>query len=228
MLEWLRHLGNHVKKNWFGDAVHIGWVGNIYSIHIILIADYIIRTCSLELLRMILLLTYLCVTASFRATITLFYEHLSSLSPEWKYISHGREDEFECMVVVVQSLGCVWLFANPWSAALQATSSFTISWSLLKPTSIESVMLSNYLILCCPLLLLPLIFPRIGVFSNESAVRIRWPKYWSSSFSIGPSNEYSGLISFRIDWFDVPAVQETLKNLLQHHSSKAWMYGARS
>ena len=113
------------------------------------------------------------------------------------------------MVVVVQSLGCVWLFANPWSAALQATLSFTISWSLLKPTSIESVILSNYLILCCPLLLLPLIFPRIRVFSNESAVRIRWSKYWSSSFSIGPSNEYSGLISFRIDWFDLPAVQDS-------------------
>ena len=99
--------------------------------------------------------------------------------------------------------------------------SFTISQSLLKPISIESVMPSNHLILCYPLLLLPSIFPSISVFSNESALRIRWPKYWSFSFSISPSNEYSGLISFRIDWSDLLAVQGTLKSLLQHHSSKA-------
>ena len=101
----------------------------------------------------------------------------------------------------------------------QASLSFTISWSLLKLVSIESVMLSNYLILCCPLLLLPSIFPSIRIFSNESVVCIRWPKYWS--FSISPSSEYSRLISFRIDWFDFLAVQGTLKNFLQHHSSKA-------
>ena len=99
--------------------------------------------------------------------------------------------------------------------------SFTNSQSLLKLTSIESVMLSNHLVLCHPLLLLPSIFPRIRVFSNESGLRIRWPNYWSFSFSIRPSNEYSGLISFRIDWFDTLAVQQTFKSLLQHHSSKA-------
>ena len=97
----------------------------------------------------------------------------------------------------------------------------TNSWSPPKPMSIESVMPPNHLILCCPLLLLPSIFPSIRIFSNESALHIRWPKYWSFSFSISPSNEYSGLIWFRIDWFDLFAVQGTLKSLLQHHSSKA-------
>ena len=105
--------------------------------------------------------------------------------------------------------------------ARQVSQSFTISWSLLKLTSIESVMPSNHLILCHPLLLLPSIFPSIRVFSSESALPIRWPKYWSFSFRISPSNEYSGLISFGTDWFDLFAVQGTLKNLLQHHSSKA-------
>ena len=107
----------------------------------------------------------------------------------------------------------------PWTAAHQASLSITNSQSLLKLTSIESVMPSNHLILCRPLLLLPPIPPR--VFSNESALRIRWPKYWSFSFSISPANEYSGLISFRMDWLDLLAVQGTLKSLLQHHSSKA-------
>ena len=107
---------------------------------------------------------------------------------------------------------------TPWTAAHQT--SLTISLSLLKLMSIESVMLSNYLILCRPLLLLPSIFPSIRVFSNELALCIRWPKCWSFNFSISPSNEYSGLISFRIDWFDLLAVQGTLKSLLQHHSSK--------
>ena len=120
----------------------------------------------------------------------------------------------------VQSLSHVWLFATPWTAAHQASLSITNSPSLLKLMSIESVMPSNHLILCCPLLL-PSIFPSIRVFSNESALRIRLPKYWSFSFSISPSNEYSGLISFRIDYFDLLAVQGTLKSLLQHHSSKA-------
>ena len=110
---------------------------------------------------------------------------------------------------------------TPWTPARQASLSITISWSLLKLMSIASVMPSNYLILCHPLLLLPSIFPSIRVFSSESVLRIRWPKYWSFSFSISPSNEYSGLISLRIDWFELPAVQETLKSLLQHHSSKA-------
>jgi len=122
----------------------------------------------------------------------------------------------------VQLLSCVWLFVTPWTAACQAHLSFTNSRSLLKLMSIESVMASNHLILCHPLFLLPSIFPSISVFSNKSALRIRWPKYWSFSFSsISPSNEYSWLISFWIDWFDLLAVQGTLKSLLQHHSPKA-------
>ena len=111
--------------------------------------------------------------------------------------------------------------ATPWTAAPQASLSITNSQSLLKLMSIKPVMPSNHLILCRPLLLWPLIFPSIGVFSNESVLYIRWPKDWSVGFSISPSNEYSGLISFRIDWFDLLAVQGTLKSLLQHHSSKA-------
>ena len=121
----------------------------------------------------------------------------------------------------VQSLSCVQLFATLWTAIRQASLSITNSWSLPKLMSIESVMPSNHLILCHPLLLLPSIFPSIRVFSNESALRIRWPNYWSFSFSISPSNEYSGLISFRMDWLDLLAVQGILKILLQHHSSKA-------
>ena len=110
---------------------------------------------------------------------------------------------------------------NPMTAARQASLSITNSQSSPKPTSIESVMPSNHLILCRPLLLLPSIFPSIRVFSKESALHIRWPKYWNFSFNISPSNEYSGLISFRMDWFDLLAVHRTLKSLLQHHSSKA-------
>ena len=110
--------------------------------------------------------------------------------------------------------------ATPWTTACQASLSITNSWSLLKLMSIESVMPSNHLILCCTLLL-PSIFPNIRVVSNESALRIRWPNYWSFSFSIIPSNEHPGLISFRMDWLDLLAVQGTLKSLLQHHSSKA-------
>ena len=121
----------------------------------------------------------------------------------------------------VQSLSYVRLFATLWTAARQASLSITISWSLIKLMSIESVMPSNHLILCHPLLFPPSIFPSIRVFSNESPLRIRWPKYWSFSFSISPSSEYSGLISFRMDWLDLLAVQGTLKNLLQHRRSKA-------
>ena len=110
---------------------------------------------------------------------------------------------------------------TPWTAAHQASLSITNSQSLLKLMSIESVMLSNHLILYCPLLFLPSIFPSIRVFSSESTLRMRWPKYWSFSFGISPSNEYSGLISFKMDWLDLLAVQGTLKSLLQHHSSKA-------
>ena len=111
--------------------------------------------------------------------------------------------------------------ATPWTAARQASLSFTISRSLLKLMSIESVMPSNHLILCCPLLFLPSIFPSIWVFSNESALCIMWPKYWSFSFNTSPSNDHSGLISFRMDWLDLLAVQGTLKSLLQHCRSKA-------
>ena len=128
------------------------------------------------------------------------------LSPKWRFVVH--------------SLSRVQLFATPWIAAHQASLSFTISRNLLKLMSIELVIPSNHLILCHPLLL-PSIFPSIRVFSSELAFLIRWPKYWSFSFSISPSNEYSGLISFTIDWLDLLAVQGTLKSLLQHHSSKA-------
>ena len=131
----------------------------------------------------------------------------------------------------VQSLSRVQLFATPWTAACQASLSITNSQSLLKLMSIESVMLSNHLILCHTLLLLPSIFPSIRVFSNESVLPIRWPKYWSFSFNISPSNEYSGLTSFRMDWLDLLAVQGTLKSLLQHHiksinsSALSFLYG---
>ena len=121
----------------------------------------------------------------------------------------------------VQSLSRFWLLAIPWTVALQASLSITNSWSLLKLLSITSVMPSSYLILCHPFLLPLSIFPSIRVFSNESVLLIRWPKYWSFSYSISPSNEYSGLISFSIDRFDRLAVQGTLKRLLQHHNSKA-------
>ena len=121
----------------------------------------------------------------------------------------------------VQLLGRVQLFVTLWTAACQASLSITNSWSLLKLMSIKSVMPSNHLILYHPLLLLPSIFPIIRVFSSESVLHIRWPKYWSFSFSISPSCEYSGLISFRMDWLDLLAVQGTIKSLLQHHSLKA-------
>ena len=121
----------------------------------------------------------------------------------------------------VRSLICVRFFAIPWTAARQASLSITNSWSLLKLMSIESVVPSSHLILCRPLLLLSLIFPSIRVFTNESILHIMWPKYWSFSFNISPSNDYLGLISFRMDWLDLLAVQGTCKSLLQHHSSKA-------
>ena len=125
------------------------------------------------------------------------------------------------MLFAVQSLDCVWLFAIPWTAACQASLSFTMSQSLLKLMSIELMMTSNHLILCHSLFLLPSIFPSIRVFSSEPALRIRWPKYWSFSFSISPSKEYSGLISFRNGRFDLLAVQGTLKSLLEYHNSNA-------
>ena len=133
--------------------------------------------------------------------------------------SHPRAYALQQDDVVVQLLSRVWLFATPWSAAGKASLSFTISRSLLKLISIELVMPSNHLVLCHHLLLLPAILPSIRVFSNESALRIKWPKIWT--FSISPSSEYSGLISFRIDWFDLLEVQGNLKSLLQHHTSEA-------
>ena len=140
----------------------------------------------------------------------------------------GREGKVIYMCVYVYILSCVFcslshvrLFVTPWTAAYQASLSITYSQSLFKLMSITSVMPSNHLILCHALVLLPSIFPSIRIFSNESVLRIRWPKYWSFSFSIWPSNEYLGLISFRMDWLDLLAVQGTLKSLLQHHSSKA-------
>ena len=119
-----------------------------------------------------------------------------------------------------QSLSCVWLYVTPQTAACQSSLSITNSWSICTFMSIELVMPSNHFTLCCPLLLLPSTFPSIKVFANESAFHIRWPKYWSFSFNISPSNEHPGLISFRIDWLDLLAVQGTLKSLLQHHRSK--------
>ena len=137
-----------------------------------------------------------------------------------------REDKYHkisfiCGISSVQSLSHVQLFATPWITAHQASLSITDSQSLLKLMSIKSVMPSSHLILCCPLFLLPPIPPSIRVFSNESTLLMRWPKSWTFSFSISPSNEYPGLISFRMDWLDLLAVQGTLKSLLEHQSSKA-------
>ena len=150
------------------------------------------------------------------------------------YESSGTKDNLKILLLMncailprfnsVQPLSWVWIFAIPWTAACQASLSITNTRSLLKLVSIELVMPSNHLILCRPLLLPPSIFPSIRVFSDESALRIRWPKYWSFSFSISPSNEYSVLISFMMDWLDLLAVQRTLKSILQHHSSKASIF----
>ena len=134
---------------------------------------------------------------------------------------HSHKQHLKVLVV----LSHVQLFVTPWTSSRQASLSITNSQSLLKLMSIKLLMPSNHLILCCPLLLLPSIFPCIRVFSNELLLHIRWPKYWSFIFSVSPYNEYSGLISFRIDWFDRLAVQGTLKSLLQHHSSKALIFG---
>ena len=138
-----------------------------------------------------------------------------------QFLNYRNKIDMTLQFSSVQLLIHVWLFATPWTEALQASLSITNSWSLVKLMSIESVMPSKHLILCCPLLLLPSIFPSIRVSSSESALCIRWPKYWSFSFNISPSNEYSGLMSFRMDWLYILAVQGTLKSLLQHHSWKA-------
>ena len=128
---------------------------------------------------------------------------------------------YSISVSSVQLLSCIWLFLTPWTAACQASLSLTKSRSLLKLMSIESVMPSNHLILCRPLLLLPSTFPSLRVFSNESVLHIRWPKFWNFSLSLSLSNEHPGLISFRMDWLDLLTVQGTLKCVLQHHGSKA-------
>ena len=147
---------------------------------------------------------------------------IHGIAQSWTWLE--RFSTQTCMYIKlssVQSLSHVWLFVTPWTVAHQAFLSITNSWSLFQLMSTESVMPSNHLILCGPLLLWPSIFPSIRIFSNESFLHIRWPKYCSFSLSISPSNEYSGLISFRMDWLDLLAVQGTFKNLLQHHRSKA-------
>ena len=146
---------------------------------------------------------------------------LKHLQPPNGFPEHHADLGIKGSVQSVQLLSHARLFVNPWTAARQTSLSITNSQSLFKLMSIELVMPSNHLILCHPLLPLPSIFPSISVFSNESVLRIRWPKYWSFSFSISPSNEYSGPIAFRMDWLDLLAVQGALKSLLQHHSSKA-------
>ena len=146
---------------------------------------------------------------------------LLGLRPRELKQSNERGSARDSFLCSVQSLSRVQLFVTPWTAACQASLSITNSQSLLKLMSTEPMIPSNHLVLCCPLLLLPSIFPSIRVFSNDSILHIRWPKYWSFSYSISPSNKYSGLMSFRMDWFDLLAVQGTLKRLLQHHSSKA-------
>ena len=147
--------------------------------------------------------------------------HYTNPQPTNGNLRWGEQRYEEHQFSSVQSLSHVWLFVTPWTVARQVSLSITNSRNLLKLMSIESVMPSNHLILCRPLLFLSSIFPSIRVFSDESVLHIRWPRYWSFSFSINPSNEYSGLISFRMYWLDLLAVQGTLKSLLQHHSSKA-------
>ena len=147
-----------------------------------------------------------------------YYKTLEQLTNNWRRRANLEDLWY---LTSVQSFSRVRIFPTPWTSAHQASLSITNSQSPPKPMSIESVMPSNHLILCHPLVLLPSIFPSIRVFSNESGLRIRWPKYWIFSFNISPINEHPGLISFRMDWLDLLAVQGTLKSLLQHHSSKA-------
>ena len=170
-------------------------------------------------------LLLMCVTSIYiyhlRSKMRKKSKYWEADKPMVENMSFQYSNLFSEIVVVVQLLSHVRFFANPWTEACQAFLSFTISLSLLKLMSIESVMPSNHYIFCCPLLLLPSIFPSIRVFSIESVLCIMWPKYWSFSFSISPSNKYSELISFRFDWFDLLAFQGTLKCHLQHHILKA-------
>ena len=154
--------------------------------------------------------------------MVLCYGSSRKLIQKWYFLK--SDGIFIIVVVVFVLLSPVRLLATPWTAKCQASLSFTISQNLLKLKSIDSMMLSNHLILCYPLLLLPLIFPSLRIFSNESVLLIRWPKYWSSSLNIKPSNEYSELISFRIDWFDLLPVQGMLENLLQHNSKASILW----
>ena len=157
--------------------------------------------------------------------LLLLYFQLGRPIPHLKHLHIQSQDYFYEGIPVSLQFSCsvvsIWLFVTPWTAAHQASLFITNSQSLLKLMSIDSVMPSNHFILCRPLLLPPSIFPNIRVFSNKPVLHIRWPKYWSFSFSISPSNEHPGLISFRMDWLDLLVVQGTLKSLLQHHSSKA-------
>ena len=167
---------------------------------------------------------FFCGPISNTRSYAVFSWHASFISFIWKSSSVCLFLQVCFHKIIVQSvqlLSCVWLFVTPWTAAHQASLSITNAQGLLKLMSIESVMPSNRLILCSPLLLPPSIFPSIRVFSKESVPHSRWPKYWSFSFRISPSNDYSGLISFRMDWLDLLAVQRTLKGLLQHHSLRA-------
>ena len=170
----------------------------------------------------------LCQTFLYKTSSHIYYDSFECIEKykyfkKHKYIQSRKtaKEIISHQFSSVQSLSHVGLFAAPWTAACQASLSITNCQSLPKLMSIDSVMPSNHLILCRPLLLLPAIFPSIRVFSNKSALRMRWPMYWSFSFSISPSNEQKGLISFRMDWLDLLAVQGTLKSLLRHHSLKA-------
>ena len=203
------------------------WEGRIHNCHILIEYrellsiqskwDFILWYLNPRSLTFPLLVCIGCPTAAVTKSVFVSCNRWSKLPQiEWLNINLYL---IVLEVSSVQPLYLVQLFASPWTVAHQASLSITNSPSLLKLMSIETVMPSNHLILCHPLLL-PSIFPSIRVFSNESALRMRWPKYWSFSFSINPSNEYSGLISFRIDWLDLLAVQETLKSLLQHHTTK--------
>ena len=152
---------------------------------------------------------------------------MQNTSWEWTGVHNQWKRIYQSVSQSVQSLSRVWLFVTPWIAVCQASLYINISQSSLELMSIESVMPSSHLILCCPLFLLTPIPPSLRVFSNESTLHIRWPKYWNFIFSISPSSEHPGLISFRMDWLDLLAVQGTLKSLLQHHSSKASIFGTQ-
>ena len=169
-------------------------------------------------------LSLLLLFSWFLIPLSLYLVHSPQTTGDLKSLTYNK---CSIHIFVVQSLSRVQLFVTPWTAARQSSLSFTVSRSLLKLMSIELVMPSNHLVLCYPLLLMLSVFASIRVFSNELALRIRWPKYWSFSFSISPSNEYSRLISFRIDWFGLLDVQGTLKSLLQHHNLKESIFQER-